>query len=249
METQLLTKKLQRRPSIQPIMNRSFCTKVKNTNLFFSSYYEKVLNLWLIFKKYAIVNLFLKNIIIGSLLLILTKLFIEEYLILWSRIFLLILYISISMWYDIREKIKFPIALLLQKSLGYPFLTFDDSLEKEDYLINSLPEGAFMKEGYHKLLYTIKFEIIWFLQYLFQRFYIFIHYIRLFFDTNPILYIIVYYNIFFTILYYDSVYIMSYIGLFLIFTKLLLYISENNFAEVVANLTLYGYNEDLKKKD
>jgi hypothetical protein len=54
------------------------------------------------------------------------------------------------------------------------------------FLILALPEGSFTKEGFRKTLYIIKFEIISFIQYLFQRLYIGVNYIRLFFDTNPI---------------------------------------------------------------
>ncbi len=55
-----------------------------------------------------------------------------------------------------------------------------------------------------------------------------------------------YYNIFFAGLYFDAAYIMSYIGLFLIFTKLGIYFSENSFNEVKVKLMEDGLNLKLR---
>ncbi len=137
---------------------------------------------------------------------------------------------------------------MLRFCLGSIFITHSDDLDKWDAYIEALPEGAFTKKGFRKFLYTIKFELFWFIQYLFQRFYIGLNYIRLCFDANPIIYIIIYYNVLLGVIYYNIAYVISYIGLCLVSSKLLIYFSENNFSEFINSLTKKGYNQNLKIK-
>ncbi len=86
----------------------NFITALKVTlQAFYNKNKDLILNLFIEFKNKPIVKLFLKSLIIGSLLLILTKLIIGEYLNIWSRILLLALYIGIAMRLDLREKLNF----------------------------------------------------------------------------------------------------------------------------------------------
>ncbi len=230
-----------------PITNFITALKVK-LYAFYNKNKDLILNLFIEFKNKSIVKLFLKSLIIENLFLILTKMIIGEYLNIWSRILLLALYIGIAMRLDLREKIKFPLAIMLRFCLGSIFVTHSDDLDKWDAYIEALPEGAFTKKGFRKFLYTIKFELFWFIQYLFQRFYIGLNYIRLCFDANPIIYIIIYYNVLLGVIYYNIAYVISYIGLCLVSSKLLIYFSENNFSEVKIKLTAAGFNLRLQKK-
>ena len=225
---------------------REFCTTNTSTNGKGFKTLQDLYEYYVVFRNYPLVKLWLKSLIMGSLFLSITKILFAEYLTLNLRLYLLFIYTGVAVSFDLRERVKIPIAKVLEKLLGVEFCTHSDDLDKEElYWTGGIPEQS---EHFKRMLYTIKFELVYYLQYLFQRLYIGLTYIRLFFDVNPMLYRVIYYSVIINIIYYDLGVIMPYIGIALIMSKLLVYFSENNFSEVKQNLTILGYNRELNEK-
>lgn len=231
----------------QFIFIKSFSTTKKT--LFMENLFEGLNKLKLAsFERYnkinenPLVKSFKKSIIIGSLGLIIIKLMFPTTI--YIRLLSYVLFVIIAMIFNLREKIKTPISWFLKKSLGFEFYFMHfHTLDKEDYFISRSPENKI-----YIPIYKIYFEITWYLRYLFQQFYISINGIRLFFDNNLYYYIVIYYVVFFSLVFFDKSIFISYIALFLTLSKLIIYISENNFSEVLVNLTQDGHNLALLEK-
>jgi hypothetical protein len=209
-----------------------------NLYFFFIKNKEEIIK----FRNIPIIKLILTNFIISSLFLIPIKLLFDTTFLV--RLFLLFCFLFIACKFNLRQKIKIPIGWLLEKFLGYEFINQRFAAEgKRNHFKNQLE-----KINYNSKIYKIWFEVFWVFRKIFQKIYTYLNAIILYCDTNLFLYIILYYNLFFFIIFLNQGVVLSYIGLFMISSRLLVYINENNYGEFIKSLTEDNNNLELYEK-
>ena len=91
----------------------------------------------------------------------------------------------------------------------------------------------------------LKFELLEFFNFLFQYPYTFIAGFRFICDSSPFRYFLFYNSLVLAIIFTDYGYILSYITIGIIGTKLLVYFSENSFQAITTLWTSKGTNQKL----